>query len=56
MRSLLEIAVYALKEIEDLEKSVNFGWNGLNIAVSIAKRALDDIEREEKRRNQNVPI
>lgn len=39
----LKIAETALKEILDVEKSANNGWNGLNNAVSIARRALERI-------------
>jgi len=46
MREPLEVAVSALKQIIDCEVSANNGWNGLNNATSIARRALREIEAE----------
>jgi len=43
LRTPLEIAVYALKEIMDTEKSANFGWQAAQNMASISKRALQDI-------------
>lgn len=47
-RTPLSIALYALREIVDIEKSANVGWNGLQNAVGCAKRALQAIENQEQ--------
>ena len=47
MRTPLEIAVSALEQIVDTEKSASVGWNAAQNMVSIARRALQDIERHD---------
>lgn len=47
-RAPLDIALYALRQIVDIEKSANYGWNGLQNAVGCARNALNDIERIEQ--------
>jgi len=45
MKLPLEIAMNALQEIIDTEKSSNVGWNAAMNMASIARRALEDIEK-----------
>lgn len=50
MKTPFEIALAALQEILDTEKSANMGWNAAMNMVGIARRALQDIEQAERER------